>query len=158
MEVFEGLDKEGLVILNGDDPLLFGLKDILPFRTLYFGIHNKDSNLLAHDIVFDGEAGSRFEILINGKKYGMHLPVMGEHNIYNALVAIAIGLEYDMEIVKIMEGLMSFESGNMRLNIFESNGIKVINDCYNASPASMNAALKILKDMDHTYRKNSNSR
>ncbi len=153
LEVLEGLNKNGLVLLNGDDPLLYGLKKRLPFKTVYFGIHNKESDLLAHDIVFNDEAGSSFNICINGKKHGMHLPVMGEHNIYNALVAIAIGLEYDMEIAEIMEGLITFKAGNMRLNIFESKGIKIINDCYNASPASMNAALKILKDMKHINRK-----
>ncbi|WHH58889.1 UDP-N-acetylmuramoyl-tripeptide--D-alanyl-D-alanine ligase [Petroclostridium sp. X23] len=153
MEVFENFNKSNVAILNGDDPMLFALKDTLPFRTVYFGIENEQSDLRAYDISSSELQGSKFNINIKDNAYIVNIRVIGEHNIYNALAAIAVGLEYHMEIDDILDGISRFKSGKMRQDIFESKGIKVINDCYNASPTSMEAALKVLKQIENTGNK-----
>lgn len=152
MEVFEAFDENSLAILNGDDPLLFGLRGKLKFRTFYYGIFNQECDLLARDIVYHGEQGSSFRVNIGGQDRMMNVPVMGEHNIYNALAAIAIAMEYKIDFDGIVNGIMSFRPGKMRMNLLEVNGIKIINDCYNASPASMKAAIGILKQLENRSR------
>ncbi len=147
MEIFEGLNKTGLAILNGDDDLLFTLKDDLPFKTIFFGIHNEDVQFRARNILNKGDKGVEFKINIGNKENIIKIPVMGEHNIYNTLAAIIIGLEYGLEMDIITKALSSFQPSEMRLNIIEYNGIRVINDCYNASPSSMEAALKVLSSI-----------
>jgi UDP-N-acetylmuramoyl-tripeptide--D-alanyl-D-alanine ligase len=120
---------------------------------MFFGINNPECDILAQNIIKDGDAGINFDIVIEKVRYTIKLSVMGEHNIYNALAAITIGLKYNVDIDDIIKGLFEFKSGNMRMDVFESNGVRVINDCYNASPASMEAGIKILKDTKSGNRK-----
>lgn len=138
-EIFEGLSKNGKVILNGDDPYLWGIKKDLKFETLYFGMENPDCDIIATDIVSD-ENGSLFKC--EGKEYRIN-PV-GIHNIYNALAAIAAGKILGLSYEKVYAGLKSFTPGGIRQNIISCNGYKVINDCYNSSPQSVKAALGVL--------------
>ncbi len=153
MELFEQLNEDDFVILNGDDPLLFKLKGKINYKTMFFGINNPECDILAQNIIKDGDAGINFDIDIEKVRYTIKLSVMGEHNIYNALAAITIGLKYNVDIDDIIKGLFEFKSGNMRMDVFEANGVRVINDCYNASPASMEAGIKILKDTKSGNRK-----
>ena len=67
---------------------------------------------------------------------------------YNALAAICVGREFDVPMDKIAEGIRSFELTKMKLAVEEYNGITIINDCYNASPDSIKAALGVLADTD----------
>jgi len=138
-EIFKGLSDEGKVILNGDDPYLWGIKGSIKYDVLYFGIENKECDLVATDIISD-EHGSLFKC--EGKEYRIN-PV-GSHNIYNALAAIATGKILDLSYEKIYAGLKAFVPGGIRQNIVQCKGYKVINDCYNSSPQSVKAALGVL--------------
>jgi UDP-N-acetylmuramoyl-tripeptide--D-alanyl-D-alanine ligase len=153
MEIFEAFDSNSVAILNGDDKRLFALKGTLPFKTVFYGIYNEACDIKVQKISYLGEKGSDFELVIDQTLYTVHVPAMGEHNIYNALASIAVGLEYDISMENIMKGILLFKPEKMRLDIFQSKGIKVLNDCYNASPTSMEAALKVLRQMDHKNRK-----
>ncbi len=146
MEILEGLDKDGLVILNGDDKLLYGLKNLLGFRTLFYGME-EGMDYQASNISTSGENGSEFDITINNAEYHICVPVPGVHNVYNALAAIAAGIELGMPMDKIIRGIADFKPGKMRQNIISHNGIKIINDAYNASPQSMEAGINVLKDI-----------
>jgi len=146
MEILEGVPKDGLVVLNGDDSLLYGLKGFLDRRTVYYGM-GEELDYQAYNIKNAGEAGGYFDINIKGREYKIHVPLPGVHNVYNALAAIAVGIELGIPAEKIARGIESFSSAKMRLNIVFLNGIKIINDAYNASPQSMEAALRVLKDM-----------
>lgn len=153
MEIFESLDEHSSAVLNGDDPLLFALQGKLPFKVLYYGIYNKQCDLLAKDIRYDGEDGSRFRINLGTHNEIIHLPVMGEHNIYNALAAIAIGMQFNVSMAQIIQALKTFKAEKMRMNIIDTGWVKVIDDCYNASPASMKAALHILYQLSGVKRR-----
>jgi len=146
MEILEGLNDRGLVILNGDDNLLSGLKDLLKFRTVLYGIED-GFDYQAYNISSQGEMGTSFEVAIGNNNYKVHVPVPGIHNIHNALAAIAVGVELKIPINDIIKGIGEFIPGKMRLNIIELNGVKIINDAYNASPQSMEAAINVLKDV-----------
>jgi len=151
MEILEGLNKNGLVILNGDDNLLYGLKGLLPFRTVFYGME-EGLDYQAYNIETAGEKGTRFRITIGNDDYGVFIPVPGVHNVYNALAAIAVGIELKIPVNKIIKGIEAFVPGKMRLNIISSNGMKIINDAYNASPHSMKAAIDVLKEIAGTSR------
>lgn len=146
MEILEGLNSKGLVILNGDDKLLFGLKGLLNFRMVFYGFE-EGLDYQAYNVKSLGERGSVFEIEINKKEYEVKVPVPGIHNIYNALASIAAGVELGIPHEDIIKGIEEFSPAKMRLDIINNNGIKIINDAYNASPQSVEAALTVLKDV-----------
>ncbi|MEN2774089.1 UDP-N-acetylmuramoyl-tripeptide--D-alanyl-D-alanine ligase [Acetivibrio clariflavus] len=146
MEILEGLKDNGLVILNGDDNLLSGLKGLLKHRTVFYGMED-GLDYQAYNISSQGEMGTSFEITIGYKDYKVHVPAPGIHNIHNALAAIAVGVELNIPVEDIIKGIGEFLPGKMRLNIIDLNGIKIINDAYNASPQSMEVAINVLKDV-----------
>ena len=146
MEILEGLSKNGVVILNVDDQLLSGMRNLLPYKTIFYGLED-DADYQAFDVKTAGELGTYFKIELNNKTYEVHIPVPGIHNVHNALAAIAAGIELKVPVEKIIKGIGEFTPGKMRLNILQFNGIKIINDTYNASPQSMEAALDVLKDI-----------
>jgi UDP-N-acetylmuramoyl-tripeptide--D-alanyl-D-alanine ligase len=146
MEILDGLNKNGLVVLNGDDNLLFGMKDLLSYRTVFFGME-EGVDYQAYNVITLGEAGSCFEITVNSHEYKVNIPIPGTHNVYNALAAIAVGIELNLPMEKIITGISEYKPGKMRMNITDKDGIKIINDVYNASPQSMEAALSVLKDV-----------
>lgn len=151
MEIFEGLNKNGLVVLNGDDNLLNGLKGLLEFKTLFYGM-GEGLDYQAYNIQTSGENGSCFNIIVGDKEYKVDVPVPGIHNVYNVLAAIAVGSYFGIPMEKIVDAVREFQPSGMRLDILTYNGIKIINDTYNASPQSMEAAILVLKDMKASRR------
>ena len=146
MEILDGLKERGTVVLNGDDNLLFGLKGLLSFRTVYYGI-GEGLDYQAYNILNAGEKGTFFEISLYNREYRVHIPVPGIHNIYNALSAIAVGILAGVPVNEIIKGIEEFSPGKMRLNIISAKKIKIIDDAYNASPQSMEAAISVLNDI-----------
>ncbi|HEX2925186.1 MAG TPA: UDP-N-acetylmuramoyl-tripeptide--D-alanyl-D-alanine ligase [Ruminiclostridium sp.] len=151
LEILEGLHKEGLVILNGDDPLLKSLEGQLPFRTVFYGMDSA-FDYTAQNYQSMGEMGTSFEISVEGNRYSIEIPVPGIHNVYNALAAIAAGIEMKIPMDTIIDGIKKFSPGNMRQSIISHNGIKIINDAYNASPQSMQAAVNVLEEISSDSR------
>lgn len=147
MEIFEGVPKDGLIILNGDDNLLYGLKGFLNKHTIYYGM-DEGLDYQAYNIRNAGELGVYFNIMVKDKECKIHVPVPGVHNIYNALAALAVGVEMGVPLDNIIKGIEIFTPDKMRLNVVYHKNVKIINDTYNASPQSMEAAIKVLKDID----------
>ncbi len=142
-EILEGLSMDGTVILNGDDDLLWGAREELQFETLYYGIQNKNCDLLAYDIRTYSD-GSEFTCRIDGEPCKFFINVPGEHHIYNALAAILAGIKYDVEIEQIQKGVRNFLPTGLRQTVIELPNYTVIRDCYNASPTSMKSGLEVL--------------
>lgn len=145
LEILEGLNKNGKIVLNNDNDLL-NTCNIKNYTKITYGIHNI-SNYIAEDIV-SKEKSSQYNITINSKKYKVEVPVRGEHFIYNSLCSIAVGLELGVDIYKIIEGIKNFEATAKRNEIIEVNKIKIINDYYNASYDSMKASIEVLAKID----------
>lgn len=146
MEILEGLNEKGLAIFNGDDKLLYGLKDLLNLRTVFYGMED-GLDYQAFNVKTAGEQGSSFEISLRNSDYYVRIPVPGVHNIYNALAAIAVGVELKVPIEDIIDGISRYSPEKMRLNIVRHKGMKIIDDVYNASPQSVEAAINVLKDI-----------
>lgn len=145
MEICEDFNENNLLILNGDDKFLCRKTD--KCRCLTYGIENKDCDIVAENVENMGIDGICFTATINGRNEEFYLRVPGVHNIHNALAAILVGMHYDVDLRDIKDGLREFQPTNMRMEIKNTGDIMVIDDCYNASPDSIRAALKVLGDL-----------
>lgn len=148
MEMTKQFTKDNTLIVNGDDDYLSKTKGMGEYKVVYYGITNPENDVYAKDIENNGLNGIKFTAVVDGEEYLIEVNVPGKHNVYNALAAICVGREFDVSMDKIVEGIRSFELTKMRLAVEEYNGITIINDCYNASPDSIKAALGVLADTD----------
>ena len=145
MEITTGLKDGGTLFLNGDEPLLQGHESDR-YNVRYFGMKNEECDYFASNIR-NTETGLIFDMRTPTSEYkDIEINLAGSHNVYNAMVAFSVGLRMDMAEEAIREGLLSYRAAKMRQNIYNVGGITVIEDCYNASPESMNAAINVLGD------------
>lgn len=151
LEVLEDLDEDGIVILNGDDEYLWGARENITHKTVYYGIENKNADYVAYDVKSDG-IGSTFKLKINGTEYKFGISVVGVHHVYNALAAIICGLHFGMSIEDITQGVRDFTPSGMRQKEIKIGDIKLIEDCYNASLDSMKSSLNVLSAMAENKR------
>ena len=145
LEILEGLDSNGALIINNDNDLLslWNANNNDKHKHITYGIES-ESTLNAKNIDIR-EDGSSFDIEINGINYIVNVPVAGRHFINNSLAAIAVGLENNIEPEKIIEGISKFSLTKRRMEILKNkNNVTIINDCYNASYESVKAALEYL--------------
>ncbi len=143
LEILEGMSADGTVILNGDNALLWNLHTTLDKKTIYFGVQNTESNVLGQNVTQYAE-GLLFDVQASYLQIPVRLPMEGEHYVPDALAAIAVGLELYVLPEKIQDSLAKFHNMAGRQEIYEKNGYTIIQDCYNAGPESMTAALTVL--------------
>ena len=145
MEITAGLKDGGTLFLNGDEPLLQGHESDR-YNVLYFGMKNEECDYFASNIR-NTESGLLFDMRTPAGEFkNIEINLVGSHNVYNAMVAFSTGLKMNMAEDEIREGLLSYRAAKMRQNIYSVGGITVIEDCYNASPESMSAAINVLGD------------
>ena len=143
MEVATNFDENSLLIVNGDDDCLKTLKTKdLVYKLRTFGF-DKDNDIYCKSYEMDEES-INFVAVINGKKEELFIPTVGKHNIYNAMAAILVGLNLNMTIEEIKDGLKNFQCTKNRLDIIKKDKLTIIDSVYNASIDSMSAALNIL--------------
>jgi len=148
LEILEGLNEKGSLIINNDNDLLnlWNQNNEDNHKHITYGIEN-ESDLIAKNIKVN-ETGSAFVINLNGKEYKVEVPVAGKHFVYNSLASIAVGLENDIEIKNIIEGISNFSLTKRRMEILKNaKNVTIINDCYNASYESVKAALEYISSL-----------
>ena len=143
LEILDGMKKGSPLIINADNDKLITVKND-EYKIIYFGIENEKADVRAKDVKEDGNS-TVFTVVFEGAEQEVKLPTVGIHNVYDALSAFAVGLELEIAPQIIAEALSEYEPTGMRQRIKEIDGIKVIEDCYNASPDSQRAALNALK-------------
>lgn len=143
LEILEGLQDHGFVVINNDNDLLYKWqKENEKFNVITYGINNESMNM-AKNITYNDNS-SRYELYPD--KYKMDVPVGGEAFVYNSLAAISVGKLLDIPIDNITRGIKNFELSKMRLDIQKTEqGYTIINDCYNANYDSMKSAIEYLK-------------
>lgn len=152
-ELIESLGCEGVAILNYDDPFVRGMGARAKGHVITYG-QDPAAQVRAWDIRVSGEEGTRFILGTGEDEMEMSVPLPGRHNIYNALAAASVGLAFGMSLEEISLGLMGFEATSGRMTILDlPNGLKVLDDTYNASPASVKAALDTLVDVAGSRRR-----
>ena len=143
LEILCGLKHGGILMLNGDEPLLenvFGKS----YTTVYVSTERENADLFAKNIRVEADM-TWFDLVYHGETVSnLAVRVVGRHNVYSAMFAYAIGRHYGMTNEEIREGLLRFAPEHMRQNIVKLGKITVMEDCYNASPESMKAAIDVL--------------
>lgn len=147
LEILDGLKADAPIILNGDDPYLASAK-IEGHPVLYYGINNKYCHFRATDVVQEDDTTSFNIVYDEDKIQKVTIPTIGIHNVYNALAAFGTGLQLGVTPEEAARGLSKYEPSGMRQRVKVVKGIRFIEDCYNASPDSQQAALKMLSTVN----------
>ena len=162
-KITKNFDKGSVLVLNGDDVYLRKIKKLkLPFKVLTFGIENLESDLRACDIrTINNE--TKFNAVFNNIEYkDLIIPTIGKHNVLNSLAAILLGLYFNIDEKLIKKSLMRCVPVTGRqcieeVKVLNKNdkliNVTIIDDCYNANPDSMQAALCTLKYIGKNKRK-----
>lgn len=145
LEILDGMGPDGIVIMNGDEPLLWNLRNQLGFKCYYFGITNHECDVSAFHIRKTDE-GVFFGVNAFGTEFETFVPTNGQHTVYNALAAIAAAVLAGVRADAVSTALSMFENAGARQKIYEKNGYTIIEDCYNAGPESMEAAINVLAE------------
>lgn len=146
-ELFFGLKKGATAVVNLDDPLIVGQAKASGAKSLGFGRHPAaDVRLLS--VQTRGLEGQTATIRHAEEDHPVRLSFIGEHNAQNATGAFALGIALGFSPAECVAGLEAARPYSRRLNVIEAaDGVTVIDDCYNANPASMQAALETLKTL-----------
>lgn len=146
-EIFDFMKDDGRVCINGDDDMLTTLQEIKGRKPVRFGLQ-QDNELTATDIVSKGLFGSNCSIHMGEQTFSAEVPLPGSHMILNALAATAVGTLLDIAPEQIAEGIKAVKPVGGRSNIIRHEQYTIIDDCYNANPVSMKAALDLLRMSD----------
>lgn len=143
-EIFHGLSSTGIAVLNRDDQFYpYWQEQTKDHPQISFGF-NDDADVRAEL----HEAKQRQHITLQTPKGNIeiYLPLLGKHNVANALTAAAVALAVGVELKAIKTGLENIEPAKGRLQLHQlANGVKIIDDTYNANPFSLQAAVETLK-------------
>ena len=142
LEILEGMAPDAPLIVNMDNDMLRTVK--LGDRPLLtFAIDDQSADFTATDIA---EQGSTTTFTVHHSTFTrpVTIPTVGIHNVYNALAAMAVGYVTGVDPVAAAAALANYVPAGMRQNLVQVGGVQVIEDCYNASPDSMRAALQTL--------------
>lgn len=142
MEITENFTDANTLIVNGDDKFLGNISDT-PYKLVKFGMSDTN-DVYAKDIENKGLSGMDFTVVHPDGEFRCSLKQPGEHNIYNALASVCAGLNMGLAEFEIARGIENCVYTSSRLEISEHNGMEIINDCYNSSPDSVRAALKVM--------------
>ncbi|MGH7209540.1 MAG: UDP-N-acetylmuramoyl-tripeptide--D-alanyl-D-alanine ligase, partial [Nitrospiraceae bacterium] len=144
-ELLDLLPADGAAVLNADDAHFGYLASRTRCRVVSFGL-SRSAEVRATDVVADPRCGTAFRLTLPGG--GRHARVIlrahGAHNLSNALAAAAVGHCLALGGAAIARGLARFRPATMRSQVSRWGDIRIINDCYNANPASMKAAIDLL--------------
>ena len=146
LEICAGLPEGAPLVLNGDDPFL--RKAVLPdhVRPVWFSLGDENADVCALSIQQD-EKGMSFVLEDHEEgTFLVKIPAMGRHNVANALAAYCAATRLGLNARRVIAGLADFEQTGMRQKVVHVRGVDVIEDCYNANPDSMKAALAMFRE------------
>ena len=152
--ITEGMNKDGILLLNGDDPLLINAK--VKQNVIYYAVDNKMADYYVEDIAEDivKDSNKTFFTIVHGNhRTRMCINYIGKYNLLNAVCAYAIGKLYGMTDKDISIGLMQFQTSGVRQNIIKVGGYTLFMDCYNASLESVKTSLSVLDKLSIQVKK-----
>lgn len=151
LTIQDGLKEGGVLLLNGDDPLLRNTRAREGCRTVYFGTGDH-CDYRAEDIQLQ-KGCPEFTAVCGEKRVPVRLQVMGRHQISNAMAALAVADLYGIPLEGAAVKLGEYQGFEGRQQVYRRNGVTLIDDSYNASPVSMLAALQVLETMEPAKRR-----
>ena len=142
MELSEYIVEDGVLLLNGDEPLLRAAAEKCPAKVRFFGI-DTEADYRAKEVQIHQNSVC-YTLCVDGGEYKVQLPVGGKHQVYNSLAAFAVARELRVPTQKILEQLAGYQDGGLRQNIYTAGDLIIFDDTYNAAPESMRASLGVL--------------
>lgn len=151
LSIQDGMQEGGTLFLNKDNDLLQNVTARKGLKTVYYGT-GEDCDYRAEDVCLDHGCPS-FTMVHGERRVPVKLQVMGDHNVSNALAALAVADYFGVSLEKAAEKLYEFDGFQNRQQIYERRGITIIDDTYNASPDSMKAGIRVLASLKEKSRR-----
>ncbi|MBK6314239.1 MAG: UDP-N-acetylmuramoyl-tripeptide--D-alanyl-D-alanine ligase [Blastocatellia bacterium] len=153
-ELIDGLKPGGTAVLNADDPRVARMRDRRDDITaLTYGFADT-ADVRASNLEAEGLSGSRFRVDTPAGSADVHLPLVGRHNVGNALAAIAAGLALDVPLDAAVDALADAEPSTMRGQVVRlANGVTILDDSYNSSPKAFEAMVTALSGIADAKRR-----
>ena len=144
LEITEGLREGGLLLVNGDEPLLRGVKSS-GFSVRTVTLDGEGDYRGTHIVLHPSQEKTTFDLHTpDGVLHDFEIPAVGKHMVYDAIFAYVVGVRLGLTEQEIRKGLLTYRSGGLRQRLLDMGEITVLEDCYNAAPESMRAALYVL--------------
>jgi UDP-N-acetylmuramoyl-tripeptide--D-alanyl-D-alanine ligase len=145
-EIVETLHPGGVAVLNADDDYVCQFGRDFKGKVMMFGI-KRAADVSAQKIKLNGAEGSTFELVAGSVREQITFPLVGEHNIYNALAAAAAAMDRGITPSQAAVALSSIRPPEKRGQVLEIGGATIINDCYNSNPRALEAMIDTLASM-----------
>ena len=151
-ELLPHIREDGLLVLNGDDPMLSTLRGKTAVKTVFCG-KGEDLEYRATLVGGDGVSHIRCRLITPNMDREVRIPALGEHMVYPTLIAAAVAEWFGLTPDQIEQGIRQFVPTRMRMNILRrGDGITILDDTYNANPQSMRAAISVLSDSQSSFK------
>jgi len=150
-ELIESLPSNGTAVLNADDEYVSHFGRDYRGRVIKYGT-TFAADVSAENVQSKGAEGSEFEVVVAGTREHTHLPLVGEHNVLNALAAVAVSIACGMKASDAIAALATLKPADKRGQVLQLGNITVINDCYNSNPKALQAMVDALSGMKAARR------
>jgi len=150
-EIIETLHSGGVAVLNADDEYVCQFGRDFKGKVVRFGIR-RAADVSAQKIKLNGAEGSTFELVVGSVREQASLPLVGEHNIYNALAATAAAIERGIMPSQAAAALATIQPPDKRGQVLEIGGATIVNDSYNSNPRALEAMIDTLASMQAQRR------
>jgi UDP-N-acetylmuramoyl-tripeptide--D-alanyl-D-alanine ligase len=145
-ELIESLPPSGTAVLNADDEYVSQFGRGFKGKVISYGTA-ATADVRAENVQSRGAEGSEFEVVTAGGRERAHLPLVGEHNVLNALAAVSVALARGMKVSEAIAALATLAPADKRGQVLQLGNITVINDCYNSNPKALHAMVDALAAM-----------
>ncbi len=145
-ELIESLPATGTAILNADDEYVSQFGRDYRGKVVMYGL-NPAADVRAEKIEPRSPMGSNFDVVVGSCREAATLPLVGKHNVHNALAAVAVGIERGMTPSEAIGALTSLNPADKRGQVLRLGNITIINDCYNSNPKALDAMVDALAGM-----------
>jgi len=150
-ELVESLPSSGTAVLNADDEYVSQFGRDFKGRVIKYGT-NSAADVRAENVQSKGTEGSEFDIVIAGTREHASLPLVGDHNILNALAALSVSIACGLKVSDAVAALSTLKPADKRGQVLQLGNITVINDCYNSNPKALQAMVDALSAMKAARR------
>ncbi|MEO6802864.1 MAG: UDP-N-acetylmuramoyl-tripeptide--D-alanyl-D-alanine ligase, partial [Granulicella sp.] len=145
-ELVQSLPPDGIAVLNADDQFVASFGRGMGERAIFYGME-EGAAVRAVLVTEIGAEGVLFTVEAGGERASVQLRLLGRHNVYNALAAIAVGLQIGITLAECCVAVGELEAGDKRGEILSWRGATLINDCYNSNPKALDAMVDALLAM-----------
>jgi UDP-N-acetylmuramoyl-tripeptide--D-alanyl-D-alanine ligase len=150
-ELIESLPSNGTAVLNADDEYVSQFGRDFTGRVIKYGT-TIGADVSAENVQSRGAEGSELDVVVAGTREHARLPLVGEHNVLNALAAVSVAIACSMKVPEAVAALSTLKPADKRGQVLQLGNITVINDCYNSNPMALRAMVDALSAMKAARR------